>query len=182
MDLVYPARETWDSMFQQGVQLIERFVQDGRVEVSHPTQQQIQFSRTLSSGNNNFVAFIDAIGELDGVPSVLEWKTASARYPDEPAGIAGLDPQLICYSWMTGIDAVAQVVFVRKRTVKCSTCARPSLTSSGESLRPWSKTRFAVLSRGCSCRIAAFVFPRIRAPPVRLLGSALNSATWSMPR
>jgi hypothetical protein len=49
---------------------------------------------------------------------VLEWKTASARYPEEPSGIAALDPQLVCYSWMTGINAVAQVVFVRKRTVE----------------------------------------------------------------
>jgi len=117
LPIVYPARETWDSMLQQGVQLLERFVQDGRVQVSHPTQQQIQFSRTLSAGNS-FVSFVDAIGELDGTPCVLEWKTASARYPEEPAGIAALDPQLICYSWMTGIDAVAQVVFVRKRTVE----------------------------------------------------------------
>ena len=61
---------------------------------------------------------MDAIGELDGTPCVLEWKTSSARYPEEPAGIAALDPQLICYSWMTGIEAVAQVVFVRKRTVE----------------------------------------------------------------
>jgi len=117
MELVYPARDTWDSMFQQGVQLIERFVQDGRVQVCHPAQQQIQFSRALSSVDN-FVAYVDAIGELDGTPCVLEWKTASSRYPEEPAGIAALDPQLICYSWMTGIDTVAQVVFVRKRTVE----------------------------------------------------------------
>jgi hypothetical protein len=29
-----------------------------------------------------------------------------------------LDPQLVCYSWMTGISEVAQVVFVRKRMVE----------------------------------------------------------------
>jgi len=49
---------------------------------------------------------------------VLEWKTSSARYPEEPAGVTALDPQLICYSWMTGIQEVAQVVFVRKRSVE----------------------------------------------------------------
>jgi hypothetical protein len=48
----------------------------------------------------------------------VEWKTASARYPEEPAGIAAPDPQFICYSWMTGIDAVSQVVFLRKRLVE----------------------------------------------------------------
>ena len=118
MDLVYAAHDTWDTMFQQGVQLLERFVQDGRVSIGEPrSRQQIQFSRTLNSGNS-FVAYVDAIGELDSTPCVLEWKTSSARYPEEPAGIAALDPQLICYSWMTGIDAVAQVVFVRKRTVE----------------------------------------------------------------
>src|ERR1039458_6387034 len=78
---------------------------------------QIQFNRTLSSGNN-FVAYVDAIGKLDGTPCLLEWKTTSARYPEEPPGISALDPQLVCYSWMTGIDEVAQVVFVRKRLVE----------------------------------------------------------------
>jgi hypothetical protein len=118
LDLVYSSHDSWDSMLQQGVQLLERFVQDGRVSIPHPaTQQQIQFTRTLPS-RNGFVAYIDAIGELDGIPCVLEWKTASARYPEEPAGIAALDPQLICYSWMTGLDEVAQVVFVRKRAVE----------------------------------------------------------------
>jgi len=116
--LIYSGHDTWDSMLQQGVHLLERFIQDGRVEIREPrSRQQIQFSRSLSNGNS-FVAFVDAIGELDGIPCVLEWKTSSARYPEEPAGIAALDPQLICYSWMTGIDAVAQVVFVRKRTVE----------------------------------------------------------------
>ena len=71
----------------------------------------------MRSGSG-FVAYIDAIGELDGETCVLEWKTSSARYPEDPLGIAALDPQLICYSWMTGIDTVAQVVFVRKRTVE----------------------------------------------------------------
>ena len=52
------------------------------------------------------------------VPCLLEWKTTSARYSEEPAGISALDPQLVCYSWMTGIDEVAQVVFVRKRLVE----------------------------------------------------------------
>jgi hypothetical protein len=105
-------------MLQQGIQLLERFVQDGRVQVPRPrSQQQVQVTRKLASGNS-FVGFIDAIGDLDSTPCVLEWKTSSARYPEEPAGLAALDPQLICYSWLTGIDQVAQVVFVRKRTVE----------------------------------------------------------------
>jgi len=67
---------------------------------------------------NEFVAYVDAVGELDGRGCLLEWKTSSARYPEEPAGLLALDPQLICYSWITGIRDVAEVVFVRKRLIE----------------------------------------------------------------
>jgi CRISPR/Cas system-associated exonuclease Cas4 (RecB family) len=118
MGLSYARNDTWDRMLRQGIQLLERFVQDDRVCIRHPhSSQQIQFNRTLRSGNN-FVSYVDAIGELDGTPCVLEWKTSSARYSEEPRGISALDPQLICYSWMSGIAEVAQIVFVRKRLVE----------------------------------------------------------------
>jgi hypothetical protein len=118
MELSYSGNDTWDHMLQQGIQLLERFAQDDRVRVRSPrSNQQVQFTRTLNSGNN-FVAYVDAIGEMDGTPCVLEWKTTSARYAEEPVGLSALDPQLICYSWMTRIDDVAQVVFVRKRLVE----------------------------------------------------------------
>ena len=70
------------------------------------------------AGQNDFVAYVDAIGELDGTRCLLEWKTTASRYPEEPAGLLALDPQLVCYSWITGIAEVAQVVFVRKRLVE----------------------------------------------------------------
>ena len=69
-------------------------------------------------GRNDFVAYIDAIGKLDGKRCLLEWKTSSSRYPEQPEGMLALDPQLVCYSWMTGIPEVAQVVFVRRRLVE----------------------------------------------------------------
>ncbi len=117
LELVYSGNDTWDHMLQQGIQLLERFTQDGRVQIRQPlNHQQVRFTRTLSCGDS-FVAFVDAVGKLDTIPCVLEWKTSAARYPVEPDGIAALDPQLVCYSWMTGINDVAQVVFVRKRTV-----------------------------------------------------------------
>jgi len=116
--LTYSGNDTWDHMLQQGMQLLERFAQDGRVRIRRPrSNQQIRINRTLSSGND-FVSYVDGIGELDDTACVLEWKTTSARYSEEPPGVTALDPQLICYSWMTGIDDVAQVVFVRKRLVE----------------------------------------------------------------
>jgi hypothetical protein len=118
MDLTYSGHDTWDRMLQQGIQLLERFAQDGRVQIRQPhSNQQMQFNRPLSSGNN-FVSYVDAIGECDGTPCLLEWKTTSARFKEEPDGISALDPQLVCYSWMSGIDKVVQVVFVRKRLIE----------------------------------------------------------------
>jgi len=58
---------------------------------------------------------VDAIGLLDGAKRLLEWKTTSARYPEQPEGLTSLDLQLVCYSWITGISDVAIVAFVRKR-------------------------------------------------------------------
>jgi hypothetical protein len=81
---------------------------------SHPRRDlQIKIVRELPNGNE-FLSYIDAIGDLDGTRCLMDWKTTSSRYPDSPAGLLSLDPQLICYSWATGISDVALVVFVRK--------------------------------------------------------------------
>jgi CRISPR/Cas system-associated exonuclease Cas4 (RecB family) len=117
-DLHYSERDSWDRMLQHGVQLLDRFCQDDRVRVRRPRQnQQIKFVRPLSAGND-FVAYVDAVGQLDGTDCLLEWKTTSRCYPEQPEGLLALDPQLACYSWITGISEVAQVVFVRKRLVE----------------------------------------------------------------
>ena len=44
----------------------------------------------------------------------MDWKTTTNRDPEEPAGLLSLDPQSICYFWITEISEVALVVFVRK--------------------------------------------------------------------
>jgi len=116
--LEYGKGDTWDRMLQQGIQLLERFAQDNRVRIRQPRRNlQIRFARAISK-SNDFVAYVDAVGRLDGTRCLLEWKTTSSRYQEEPDGLLALDPQLVCYSWVTGIAEVAQVVFVRKRLVE----------------------------------------------------------------
>ena len=97
--------------------LLDRFCQDDRIPVHRPRRNlQIKFTRPVA-GKNDFVAYIDAIGRVDGTRP-HEWKTTSSRYSEEPEGLLALDLQLVCYSRMTGIAEVAQVVFVRKRMVE----------------------------------------------------------------
>jgi PD-(D/E)XK nuclease superfamily protein len=57
----------------------------------------------------------DALGMLDGKKCLIDWKTTTSRYAEEPQSLQTLDPQLICYSWISGIADVALVVFVRKQ-------------------------------------------------------------------
>jgi hypothetical protein len=116
--LRYSNGDTWDRMLQQGIMLLDRFCQDDRICIRQPRHNlQIKFTRGVFE-TNDFVAYIDAIGKLDGTRCLIEWKTTSSRYQEEPDGLLALDPQLVCYSWMTGIAEVAQVVFVRKRLVE----------------------------------------------------------------
>ena len=49
-------------MLQSGVQLLDRFAQDDRIRIREPRRNlQIKFNRPLI-GQNDFVAYVDAIG------------------------------------------------------------------------------------------------------------------------
>ena len=110
----YKKGETWDRLLHQGIHLLERFAQDNRVRI-HDPQQNLQVKKLKSlTGGSEFVSYLDAIGEVDGVRCFIDWKTTTSRYAEAPAGLLSLDPQLICYSWITGISEAALVVFVRK--------------------------------------------------------------------
>jgi CRISPR/Cas system-associated exonuclease Cas4 (RecB family) len=114
--LEYAKNDSWDRLYHQGIHLLERFAQDDRVRIRRPKKNlQVKLNRSLPGGGD-FVSYIDAIGEIDGTKCIIDWKTTTSRYPEQPAGLLALDPQLICYSWMTGIADVALVVFVRKNT------------------------------------------------------------------
>ena len=113
--LKYKPGDSWDRLLRQGVHLLQRFAQQDRIRIRNPQKNlQVKLLRTLPGGHQ-FVSYLDAIGTLDGIPCVLDWKTTTSRYPVAPEGVLSLDPQLISYSWASGIADVALVVFVRKR-------------------------------------------------------------------
>jgi hypothetical protein len=85
-ELHYSGNDTWDRMLKQGIQLLDRFCQDDRIRIRQPRRNlQIKFVRPLTE-QNEFVAYIDGIGRLDGTGCLLEWKTTSSRYSEEPDG------------------------------------------------------------------------------------------------
>jgi len=112
--LAYTKNDSWDRLYHQGIHLLERFAQDDRVQIRSPKRNlQVKLTRSLPCGSH-FVSYVDAIGEVDGTKCIIDWKTTTSRYPEQPDGLLALDPQLVCYSWMTGISEVALVVFIRK--------------------------------------------------------------------
>ncbi|MGH7868745.1 MAG: PD-(D/E)XK nuclease family protein, partial [Candidatus Dormibacteraceae bacterium] len=114
--LEYSKGDSWDRMAHQGFHLLEMFGRDNRVRIRHPRRDlQVKIARSLPD-DNDFVAYIDALGYLDQAYCLIDWKTTTSKYPEEPIGLLALDPQLICYSWVTGMAEVALVVFVRKQT------------------------------------------------------------------
>jgi PD-(D/E)XK nuclease superfamily len=135
----YRKGDTWDRLLHQGIHLLQRFAQDDRVQVAKPAENlQVKMLKSLP-GNNEFVAYIDALGKVDGQKCLIDWKTTTNSYPEGPSGLLALDPQLICYSWITGISEVALVVFVRK--------AHPEIQYLKTSITEHQRQEFGELAR-----------------------------------
>jgi hypothetical protein len=182
-DLHYSNGDSWDRMLRQGIMLLDRFCQDDRIQIPASTQSADQVHAGRFPRKNDFVAYIDAIGKLDGTRCLLEWKTSSSRYPEEPDGLLSLDPQLVCYSWMTGIAEVAQVVFVRKRLVEVQ-YLRTTITDEQrqEFGHLVEDTIRRIESADSFCRTAASAFRRIPAAAVPMWDFVLESRRWLTPR
>src|ERR1700752_5314264 len=75
----------WSACQNQGLHYSNRdSCQEDRIQIRQPQRNlQVKFTRQVA-GNKDFVAYIDAIGKLDGKRSLLEWKTSPSRYPEEP--------------------------------------------------------------------------------------------------
>jgi len=95
MGLTYSGNDTWDRTLHKASSCwsdslrTTAFVLTVLVQPSKFNSIGPSVLATISSPT------FDAVGELDGTPCVLEWKTTSARYPEEPVGISALDPQLV---------------------------------------------------------------------------------------
>ena len=82
MALEYKKGDTWDRLVHQGIHLLERFAQDDRIRIHDPQNDlQLKIVHQLPGGSG-FLAYVDAIGELDGLRCIIDWKTTTARYPD----------------------------------------------------------------------------------------------------
>jgi hypothetical protein len=116
LGLEYSNGDSWEKMLEQGQQLLERFREDQRVQIEDGrTDFQVKFRRPLPLSQKYFLAYVDALGWVDGVHSLIEWKTSTQSYPEHLGRVLELDPQLVCYSWAAQKQEVCLVNFVRKK-------------------------------------------------------------------
>jgi len=149
--LQFSRGDDWERLLHQGIGLLKQFARDNRIRIRQPKlNMQKKILRSLPNGDE-FVAYVDAVGQLDNIPRLLEWKTTSARYPDQPEGLTSLDPQLVCYSWITGIPDVAIVAFVRKRV--------PEIQYLLASITEAQRQEFGQLAEATAHEIGAAQFP-----------------------
>jgi hypothetical protein len=110
----YNQQRPHSALADRTLHLLHLLAKHDRIRIPRSKEDlQLKLIRSLPHGNE-FASYIDALGEIDGQRYLIDWKTTTSRYPQEPEGLLSLDPQLICYSWMSGIREVALVVFVRK--------------------------------------------------------------------
>lgn len=116
MPLEYGNGDSWEKMLGQGQQLLERFRQEQRVLIDDDrTDFQVKFRRPLPLSQKHFLAHVDALGWVDGIHCLIEWKTTTQCYPENLGRLLELDPQLVCYSWAAQKQEVCLVNFVRKK-------------------------------------------------------------------
>jgi hypothetical protein len=133
--LEYSHGDDWERLLRQGIGLLEQFARDNRIRIRQPKlNMQKKIVRSLSNGNE-FVAYIDALGQLDDTRRLLEWKTTSARYPDQPEGLTSL----------------AIVAFVRKRV--------PEIQYLLASITEEQRTEFGQLAEATARQIETAQFP-----------------------
>ncbi len=95
--LHYSNGDSWDRMLRQGIMLLTRFCQDDRIQVPQPRRNlQIKFTRQVA-GKNDFVAYIDAVGKLDGTRCLLELENLFEPIPGRArrAALAGSSAGLL---------------------------------------------------------------------------------------
>jgi hypothetical protein len=116
MPLEYGNGDSWEKMLEQGQALLEQFRQDQRVLIDDGrTAFQVKFRRPLPLSQKHFLAYVDAVGYVDGHHCLIEWKTTTQSYPENLGRVLELDPQLVCYSWAAQCQQVCLVNFVRKK-------------------------------------------------------------------
>lgn len=80
--LRYAFRESWEKLHERGQLLLQKFVTDELPRVTGIEASEKVFKLAVSNLDVPFVGIIDLVAQVDGQPTVVDFKTASSAYQD----------------------------------------------------------------------------------------------------
>jgi RecB family exonuclease len=84
-ELKYSTRESWDKLSDCGEGLLEKFVQEQVPRLSDVTAIEKSFELNISELDLPFIGFIDLMAKLDGLDTVIDFKTSASGYAGHEA-------------------------------------------------------------------------------------------------
>lgn len=112
-DLRYAGRDSWASLNDKGLGLMAYFLAHERDRLTKISGIESKFSVQVSSLPVPLVGVIDLVAELDGILTVIDWKTSSSSYGEEDVH---LSDQLTTYTLAhPEIPDVAYGLFVKTK-------------------------------------------------------------------
>jgi hypothetical protein len=111
--LNYGARDSWQILLERGTALLKRFLDSEVPRFAAVTAVERSFSLRVTTVDLPLVGIIDLVAQLDGVRTVIDFKTAAAAYQRHEVA---LSDQLTAYQLAEpDADQVALCVLVRTK-------------------------------------------------------------------
>ncbi|GMW03104.1 MAG: hypothetical protein AMXMBFR84_42400 [Candidatus Hydrogenedentota bacterium] len=92
--LQYSRQETWDKLRERGQMLLSKFVLEEHWRISCVEASERPFELEVSSLETPLVGIIDLVARVEGVVSVVDFKTSGSAYQDHESA---LSDQLTAY-------------------------------------------------------------------------------------
>lgn len=93
-DLTYKDREPWEKLHDTGRRLLDKFISDELDRLSNIRDVEEPFRLQITAFDHPFVGVIDLVAALDGVRTLIDFKTSASSY--EPHEVL-LSDQLTAY-------------------------------------------------------------------------------------
>jgi len=107
----YGSRESWEKLALTGQALLATFVEQDAPKLANIRKVEHPFSLTISGLDLPLVGVIDLVAELDGTPTVVDFKTAGSGYDGHEATMSD---QLSAYRLAEpGVSHAALCVLVK---------------------------------------------------------------------
>lgn len=115
-NLSYGPKESWEKLKETGQGLIAKFVADELHRFGEIESVELDFRLTVTSLDLPFVGIIDLVSEVNGKPTVVDFKTSASAYQNYEVM---LSDQLTAYQFaVPGAEQAALCVLVKTKEPK----------------------------------------------------------------